>query len=200
MRKSHREAAETRARIVAVAAEKFREDGVGATGLNGLMGAAGLTHGGFYKHFHSKDQLVAEAYAHQARTAIGAMLTEASALPPEDRLRGFIEGYLSRTHRDQPGQGCGLAALGPEVARMGDDVRSAATVGFEAMAEGLRSLDPVLQGAEGASRARVAAVTMVGAMVCARAVGDPTLSDAILRETRDSLLGQLGIRKSEAAR
>ncbi len=66
MRKSAKEAANTRARIVATAAEKFREDGIVATGLNGLMGAAGLTHGGFYKHFASKDQLVAEVCSHLA--------------------------------------------------------------------------------------------------------------------------------------
>ncbi len=123
MRKSAKEAANTRARIVATAAEKFREDGIVATGLNGLMGAAGLTHGGFYKHFASKDQLVAEVCSHLAHVKTGAMVEQTMSAPESERLAVFIRAYLSRSHRDEPGSGCGFAALASEMGRMGPEVR-----------------------------------------------------------------------------
>jgi TetR/AcrR family transcriptional repressor of nem operon len=191
MRKSNQEAARTRARIVAAAAAKFREDGIVATGLNGLMGSAGLTHGGFYKHFASKDRLVAEACRFAMQTALKATVSRVRSAPPQERLSAFISAYLSPEHRDNPDAGCSFAALGAEISRMGDEVRSVATEGFNEMAGALADLDPRFRGAAGEARARVIAATMVGALVCARAVGDPILSNAILDETRSSLLRQL---------
>src|SRR5262245_55975207 len=110
MRKSRAEAAETRRRIVRAAARRFREQGIAATGLADLMEAAGLTHGGFYKHFSSKDQLVAEATAE----ALGTLLEEMAALPT---VGAAVAAYLSPRHRDNPASGCPLAALGGELAR-----------------------------------------------------------------------------------
>ena len=192
MRKPAEEAARTRARIVETAAGKFRQDGVVATGLNGLMNAAGLTHGGFYKHFDSKEQLVAEACAYIARTTASAMVQDASAAPVDERLALFVGAYLSRAHRDHPGTGCGLAALGPEIGRMPQAARAGAAEAFNAFTDALVTLDPRLRGAEGGGRARAAVATMIGAMVAARAVGDPELSTSILKDSCASVLAELG--------
>src|SRR3954462_15582531 len=124
MRKSREEAAETRKRIVRAAASEFREKGIVATGLADLMKAAGMTHGGFYKHFESKDQLIAEACAEVGRGLsgkAGANTGKGSAGSP----------YLSAGHRDNPAVGCPLAALGPELARCDEKTRTVATAGFE---------------------------------------------------------------------
>ena len=110
MRKSKQAAAETRKRIVTAAACEFREKGIVATGLADLMKAAGLTHGGFYKHFASKDQLVAEA----AGEAVNAVIGEMAAHPT---INSAVAAYLSTRHRDNPASGCPLAAIGSELSR-----------------------------------------------------------------------------------
>jgi TetR/AcrR family transcriptional repressor of nem operon len=191
MRKPAGEAARTRARIIATAAGKFRQDGVVATGLNGLMNAAGLTHGGFYKHFKSKDQLVEEACGHIARTVTSAMVERACEAPEPERLARFIRAYLSSSHRDHPETGCGLAALGGEMGRMQESARACGTEAFNELIAALAALDARLSGPDGEARARVIVATMVGAMVSARAVGDANLSRAILKDARDSLLRRL---------
>ena len=118
MRKSRQEAAETRKRIVRAAAREFRERGIVATGLADLMKAAGLTHGGFYKHFASKDQLVAEATV----VAMDSVLEKLAAQPT---VNSAVAGYLSTRHRDKPASGCPLAALGGELARSDMKARAA---------------------------------------------------------------------------
>jgi TetR/AcrR family transcriptional repressor of nem operon len=171
MRKSREEAAETRRRIVKAAAREFREKGIVATGLADLMKAAGLTHGGFYKHFDSKDQLVAEATA----AALDTLLEGLAAHPTIDAA---VAAYLSTRHRDNPSSGCPLAALGGELARFDKKAREAATAGF------VRLVD-ILAGKAGTAGARrralVAAATMIGAVTISRVVTDPRLSDEILR-------------------
>src|ERR1700712_2144031 len=108
MRKSREEAAQTRKRIVTVAAGEFRKKGIVATGLNDLMKVAGLTHGGFYKHFESKDQLVAEACAEAVEAIIGVMADQPT-------VNAAVATYLSTRHRDNPASGCPLAAIGSEL-------------------------------------------------------------------------------------
>src|SRR5271155_177425 len=130
MRKSREEAAQTRKRIVSAAAAEFRRNGVVATGLNELMGAAGLTHGGFYKHFESKDQLVAEAYAEAVETACRERLAAAVS-----KGAGAAAAYLSTDHRDNPATGCPLSAIGSELARSDGKTRAAATAGFLKLVE-----------------------------------------------------------------
>src|SRR5262245_60342608 len=103
MRKSREEAAQTRRRIIEAAAREFRKNGIVATGLNDLMKAAGLTHGGFYKHFASKDQLVAEA----TTAALDALLEGMAAQPTSNAAAA---AYLSTHHRDNQASGCPLAA------------------------------------------------------------------------------------------
>lgn len=179
MRKSREEAARTRERIIAAAAEEFREHGVVATGLADLMKAAGLTHGGFYKHFASKDELVREVTA--ATIDQSPLIRQAGAKRPGRKgLVDAVATYLSPEHRDNPGQGCVLAALGPELARADARTRAEATDGF------LKLVDVLAQHAEGMrpdeakKRAIAAAATMIGAITMARMVKDPELSNTIL--------------------
>jgi TetR/AcrR family transcriptional regulator, transcriptional repressor for nem operon len=179
MRKSREAAVETRKRIVRAAARKFREQGIVATGLNDLMKAAGMTHGGFYKHFESKDQLVAEACADAVDASIGGMGMES-----QPTINAAVAAYLSTRHRDDPASGCPLAAIGSELSRCDRKAREAATGGF------LRLVD-ILAGkaarADARRRALVAAATMIGAVTMSRVVTDPELSAEILREAEKSL-------------
>lgn len=177
MRKSREEAAQTRTRIVAAASCEFREKGIVATGLNDLMKAAGLTHGGFYKHFESKDQLVAEACADAVRAVI-------EKLEAQPTIKAAVAAYLSIRHRDNPASGCPLAGIGSELARSDTKTREAATDGFERLVK-------VLAGKSGTEDARrralVAVSTMIGAMMMSRIVNDPKLSKEILSEVEKSL-------------
>jgi TetR/AcrR family transcriptional repressor of nem operon len=179
MRKSREEAAQTRRRIVEAASREFRKNGIVATGLNDLMKAAGLTHGGFYKHFASKDQLVAEACADAVDAAIARMGMEA-----QPTKSAAVAAYLSTRHRDDPASGCPLAAIGSELARTDTNTREAATAGI------VRLVD-ILAGKAGTAHARrralVAAATMIGAVTISRMVTDPELSAEILREAEKSL-------------
>jgi TetR/AcrR family transcriptional regulator, transcriptional repressor for nem operon len=177
MRKSREEAAQTRKRIVKAAACEFREKGIVATGLADLMKAAGLTHGGFYKHFESKDQLVAEACA----DAVRAVIEKMEAQPT---INAAIAAYLSTRHRDDPASGCPLAAIGSELARTDEKTREAATAGFERLVEVLAGKSG---GEDARRRALVAVAAMIGAMTMSRIVTDAGLSAEILREVEKSL-------------
>jgi TetR/AcrR family transcriptional repressor of nem operon len=174
--KSHRQ-------IVEIAAARMRESGTEGPGVAEIMKAAGLTHGGFYKHFDSRDDLVAEAV--EAAIAQGREGFEAATADAEDPLAAFVDWYLSTTHRDDPGSGCAVVALGSDVARSDDRVRAAYRGQVESY---LAHMEELLGGGEDARREAIAAVTsMVGAVLIARAVDDKELSEEILREARASI-------------
>ncbi len=181
MRKSREEAARTRGRIVTAAAGEFRKNGIVATGLNDLMKAAGLTHGGFYKHFASKDQLVREACEEAIRTAICERLGAAAEGP------GPVAAYLSTVHRDDPATGCPLSAIGSELARSDEATRAAATEGFLGLVEIIEGQFDQVPRDAARRRALVAASTMIGALTMSRIVSDPDLSSEILEEAKKSL-------------
>ena len=182
MRKSREEAAQTRKRIVTAAAGEFRKHGIVATGLADLMSAAGLTHGGFYKHFASKDQLVAEACAEAVETAICERLEAAASAGA-----GAAAVYLSTGHRDNPASGCPLSAIGSELARTDEQTRTAATAGFRRLVEIMATQFGKLPPATARRRALVAVATMIGALTVSRIVTDRELSAEILREAEKSL-------------
>src|SRR5258707_6684946 len=150
MKKSKIETAETRRRIVKAAAAEFRRNGIHATGLCELMAAAGLTHGGFYRHFDSKDQLVAEACAAGMEAEVGG----AAACPDFGKggLREIAASYPSTGHTDNPSEGCLLAGLGSELARSGDKTRGAGSARGLQLAEGLAAGDSPTE-AQAAGRA-----------------------------------------------
>ncbi|NGZ85197.1 TetR family transcriptional regulator [Duganella sp. SAP-35] len=186
MRKSKADAAETRQTIVNVAAEEFRLNGISATGLIALMSKAGLTHGGFYKHFESKDQLVAEACS-SAIDGLVARFKEDSAAGGRQGFMSIVDSYLSMEHRDDRAGGCPLAGMGSELVRADDRARAAAAQGFD-------DLVAVMAGSlaqEGTAHARsdagFAMAAMVGAMTMSRLMSDPADAAELLDDVRRRL-------------
>ena len=188
MRKSKLEAAETRRRIIKAASAEFRRNGIDTTGLSDVISAAGLTHGGFYRHFDSKDELVAEACA--AAMESTGQTNEALACDGDgkDALEAIVTNYLCQDHRNNLSEGCLLPGLGSELARSDDKIRAVATAGFlkfvDLIAEQYRRTKPKTAKA----RALVAASAMIGAVMVSRIVTDPELSAAILRHTKKHVL------------
>ena len=184
MRKSKTETAETRRRIVKAAAAEFRRNGIHATGLCELMAAAGLTHGGFYRHFDSKDQLIAEACAAGMEAGMGK-----AACPGlgKSGLKAIAETYLSTAHRDNPSEGCLLAGLGSELARSGVKTRATATAGILKLANAIAGDTRRTKPKTAQARALVALSAMIGAITLSRIVTDPELSAEILHETKKYL-------------
>lgn len=178
--RGHKE--KTREQIVETAARAFREEGVSGVGIGELMGRAGLTHGGFYAHFPSKDALVGAACSRAADQAWEQMNELVASAPPGEELAAFIRGYVSRRHRDDPGSGCLMPSLGGEMPRHGPEVRAAFTAQIRRVLANLQSLLPDTPDRE--DRAVALATGMAGAVMLARAVDDPALSDRILKVCR----------------
>jgi TetR/AcrR family transcriptional repressor of nem operon len=189
MRSSRARAAENRARIVTAAAQAFRERGFDGIGVAEIMRQVGLTHGGFYRHFRSKEELMAQA----CRSAVDDMLAEwrarAAALPGEPAAT-IAAPYLTAAHRDAPGLGCLMAALGPEAARAPPPVRQAVTECLGKVLDFIAAEMPEPDPAERRRRAIRLFAGLVGAMVAARAVQDPALSAEILEAVRAGTTGR----------
>src|SRR5262249_8625496 len=183
------EAAKTRERIVTAAAAEFRQHGIAGTGLADLMKAAGLTHGGFYRHFASKDQLVAEACSAAVAMMNERVASSASRKRGRKGLETAVAASPSTEPRDTPRDGCPRAALGSEMARADTQTRAAATAGFlklvDALAGGFAECTPD----EARRRAMVAALTLIGAVAGSRGVTGQALSGALLRNAGDSSTG-----------
>lgn len=179
MRYSSNHKAETRRRIIGEASRRFRKDGVEGTGLVPLMKALGLTHGGFYAHFASKDALV--------QASLEAAATESLERWPEpqdtEQLRAFVASYLSPQHRDQPGEGCALPTLSAELGLRGAPSETSDSI-VQRMAARLEGCE--LRGAA-ADRGIVALAAMVGAITLARAVADEATSERILDAVRAAI-------------
>ncbi|WP_419898241.1 TetR/AcrR family transcriptional regulator [Roseomonas sp. USHLN139] len=181
MRVSRAKAAENREKILEAAGRLFRERGLGATGVDALAEAAGLTHGSLYSQFGSKERLAEAAVAAMIEARAGRS-TPRDGETPRQALERFATGYLSARHRDAPGQGCAIAGLGGEVPRQGEGVRQAYTAGVKGMAGRLAALLP--EGEE----ALAAVALLTGALTLARAVDDPELSDRILSSALKQIL------------
>jgi len=164
----------SRRRIVEVAAERFRNDGIAASGLAGIMSEAGLTNGAFYPHFPSKAALVRESLA----AALDDQLSQMQKLLA-DGVETAIAAYLSPEHRDNPGQGCAAAALLPEIAREPAETRGLYAQRLLAMVRHIASaLPPLTEDPEGVALAVYA--TLIGTLQLARAAQGTALSDRIL--------------------
>ena len=184
MRYSEDHKAKTHQMILDEAARRFRADGVGATGLQPLMKSLGLTHGGFYAHFKSKDALV-EASLQHAVTQLKTSL--AAQTGPDAPLAQFIETYLSSQHRANPGHGCPLPTVSAELGQKGQP--SATT--DQLIKSWLASISSKLPGDEAGEESVMILSAMVGALLLSRSVTDPALSDELLNGTRDQLLKQV---------
>ncbi|WP_144140267.1 TetR/AcrR family transcriptional regulator [Paraburkholderia sp. BCC1884] len=186
MKKSKTETAETRRRIVETAARQFRRNGIQATGVAEVMAEAGLTHGGFYRHFGSKDQLVAEA----CEAGFGPVTEAFEAATKRDDGEGFnaiVDSYVSTGHRDNPEEGCPLAGMGSELARADLPTREIAAKGFDDMVGVIaKGLEPG-QPESARSEAIFAVATMIGAITMARVIADPDASASVLEIVRERL-------------
>ncbi|MBZ9655409.1 TetR/AcrR family transcriptional regulator [Phyllobacterium lublinensis] len=179
MRVSREQVAKNRERIIEVAGRAFREKGFDGIGVADLMKGAGLTHGGFYGHFASKDDLIAEASAAvmDRSTVKWEKLAETS---PDKALAAIVSSYLDKSHRDNAGTGCLIAALAPDIARQKETVRARFTQGTQSL---LRVLAKAIPGQSEAARREKAIATLaglVGTIVLSRAVDDPKFADEIL--------------------
>jgi TetR/AcrR family transcriptional regulator, transcriptional repressor for nem operon len=184
--KGHKE--QTRQKIVEAAAERFRADGIDAVGVVSLMSDVGLTQGGFYNHFGSKEDLVRESVASAAAGAKERMAARVAGSRGES-YRAMVNGYLSADHRDHPESGCVAAALAAEMARRPEDTRAAFTDGYGEMVELVASTLPdTIRGKRRRSLAMSVFASMVGSMSLARAVSDEALSDEILSLGRQAAL------------
>lgn len=189
MRVSREQAAENRQRVVETAARLFRERGYDGIGVADLMREAGLTHGGFYGQFESKEQLMAEASASVLQKSLQSW-RERIARHPEDPLGAVVRAYLRPQHRDQPGAGCVFAALGSELARQPKSLRRPLT---ETLCGFFDLLGTMLGGRNAAARRRQgmhAYSAMVGALVLSRVTEDETLSKEILESVADMIAGR----------
>jgi TetR/AcrR family transcriptional regulator, transcriptional repressor for nem operon len=186
MRVSRTEAAQNRERIIEVAAKLFREHGFDGVGVADLMKSVGLTHGGFYGHFASKEDLMAQACARALEGSLGN-LQQAAEHGGQHAFSAVASAYLSPAHRDQPDEGCVLAALGAEAARRGSPVRGAFTQGVRSMVDALTRLAPGKSKRRKREKALATIASMVGALILARAVDDSELSDEVLQSVLTSI-------------
>ena len=166
-----------RERILEVAGQLFRERGYDGIGVADIMKRAGLTHGGFYGHFPSKDDLAAETTARVLGPNGWLQRMTGKAHPS---MTDVIRRYLTTRHRDDAGHGCLLAALGSDVARQPRSVRRAFTEGFRLRVDAVKHLMPGRSAAAKRQTALALLAGLVGALTLARAVDDPQLSDEIL--------------------
>ncbi len=188
MKVSREQVAENRERILEAATQRFRERGFEGIGVADLMKEAGLTHGGFYGHFASKEDLIAQACA-RASDRSRARWARLSERAPDNPLAEIARVYLTPQHRDSPGAGCLIAALGPDVARQGPAVRDAVTAGVRAALDFLTRIVPGRSRAAKRRKAIASYASMVGGMVLARAVNDRVFSKEILDAVEASIRG-----------
>jgi len=203
MRYSREHKLETHARIVKKASVRIREKGAHGIGVADLMKDAGLTHGGFYAHFASREALVIEAFAYAMDRSTERWRTLAETIPPEKRMASIVETYLTPLHRDDPGHGCAVTALGAEIARESPKTRKAFAAKLEQMVDVLAEQIPDVPRKAAHRQALATLSTMVGALVLSRIAGSGELSDDILGAGRDAALGRAApakpVKKSKTA-
>lgn len=187
MRVSRQKAAENRERIIDAAGALFRERGFDGIGVADIMNAADLTHGGFYGHFNSKDDLTAQA-SQRAMARAAANWRKVIADAPNDPYAALLEHYLSPRHRDDRGHGCFFAALSGDAARCSESVRTAFAHGLEPLIEVVAKAVPARSKAVRRRKAVAAVAELVGALVLSRAVNDISLSHEILEAAHHELL------------
>jgi TetR/AcrR family transcriptional regulator, transcriptional repressor for nem operon len=186
MRVSRIQAEENRQTVINVASRLFRERGFDGIGLKDLMEGAGLTQGGFYKQFASKEDLAAQA-SRRAMESATIRWSAATAATPEDPLGAVIAFYLSTEHRDEKMDGCPIVALGSDAARQGSDVKASFEAGIKAHLEILGRLIAETDGEEPNGKAMVILSTMVGALTLSRVVNDSELARGFLNTAAEHI-------------
>jgi AcrR family transcriptional regulator len=173
----------THERIVETAARAIRRSGYGGTAVADIMKGAGLTHGGFYAHFASREAMLAEAADRAGAEAVAASASIAANAPPDQALQALLHAYLSTEHIEGVETGCPIAALGSEMPRQAPEVRRAATRRIKEMIDLIARQSPDWGQPGAHERALVTVATAVGTLLMARAVDDPKLSEALRKAT-----------------
>lgn len=184
MKVSREQMAENRRRILDEASRLFRDKGFDAVSVAEVMKAAGLTHGGFYGHFDSKDDLIAQTLTHVLSADSGG----------GGDFRAYVDAYLAPRHRDNAAGGCPTAGLAAAIRHQSTAARSAMTEGLRSQIDRIGEALPEMSPADRRRAAVGTWAAMVGAVVLARAIDDPALSDEVLEQTRgwiDVGLGQV---------
>ncbi len=190
MRYSKEHKQETHDRIVRKASVRLREKGAHGIGVADLMKEAGLTHGGFYAHFDSRDALVIEAFNYAMERSNANWRKLAEQTPLEKRFAAIVESYLTTTHRDDPGHGCAVPTLGPEIARESPRTRKAFAAKIDEMIEMMADQMPDVSRKAARKQAIAALATMMGTMVLSRIAGSGDFSDEVLAAGRETVLGR----------
>jgi TetR/AcrR family transcriptional repressor of nem operon len=198
MRYSREHKLETHARIVKKASVRLREKGAHGIGVADLMKDAGLTHGGFYAHFDSREALVIEAFAYAMDRSTERWRRLAEQTPPDKRMATIVDSYLTTIHRDDPGHGCAVPALGAEIARESPKARKAFANKLEQMIDMLAAQIPEVSPKAARKQAMATLATMMGTLVMARIAGNGEFSDEILGAGRETALGRVASAKPAA--
>jgi TetR/AcrR family transcriptional repressor of nem operon len=188
VRYSNDHKAGTRQRVLKEAAREIRAKGPDGVAVAGVMARAGLTHGGFYAHFESKDAMIADAIGtmfEDARARAGTLDQDGD---PRAALRAYVDFYLSPAHRDNRDRGCPLPTLSGDLARSGDGQRARFGQGVEALTGRLARALGAIGATDPQGEAAAMLAQMVGAVALSRAVADPIQSDAILAGARSALI------------
>jgi TetR/AcrR family transcriptional repressor of nem operon len=200
MRYSKEHKQETHERIVKKASVRLREKGAHGIGVADLMKEAGLTHGGFYAHFDSRESLVVEAFAYAMDRSTERWRKVAEQTPPDKRLATIVENYLTPVHRDDPGNGCAVPALGAEIARESLKTRKAFAAKLEQMIDMMADQVPDVPRKAARKQAMATLATMMGTLVLSRIAGTGEFSGEILGAGREAVLGRAAAGKKPAVK
>jgi TetR/AcrR family transcriptional repressor of nem operon len=196
MRYSKQHKQETHARIVKKASVRLREKGAHGIGVADLMKDAGLTHGGFYAHFDSREALVIEAFGYAIDRATDRWRKLAEQTPPDKRFATIVDSYLTPVHRDDPGHGCAIPALSAEIARESPKTRKAFAAKLEQMIEMIAEQMPDVPRKAARKQAMASLATMMGTLVLARVAGSGAFSDDILGAGREAVLDRVAAKSA----
>ena len=195
MSRSSDKAVETRRRVLKEAAAAIRTVGPEGIGVAALMNKVGLTHGGFYAHFDSKDNMVAEAIGQMFDESYELFLKLTAGVSPQQGLVSYIDMYLSARHRDDRETGCPIPSLSGDLARMSTPTRERFFAGFERLRRGIAKLLKQSQCGSSNRLADSMLAEMVGAVAISRAIRDTPASTQVLEAARESIKSRLGLEK-----
>jgi TetR/AcrR family transcriptional repressor of nem operon len=194
---------ETHARLVKIAGRTLRQNGPDGVAVADVMKEAGLTHGGFYAHFKSKDALLVEALKGVFESSKRKFLRAVGEMPPRHALATYIDFYVSPRHRDNREGGCPITALNSDLPRQSKAFRTAFDDGVKSLVAGMemRIEAAGIAPADGAHALAASVISaMAGAVAISRAVTDPVLSDAMLETARESIKSRLGVADVDLSR
>jgi len=200
MRYSKEHKQDTHDRIVRRASVRLREKGAHGIGVADLMKEAGLTHGGFYAHFDSREALVIEAFSYAMDRSMAHWRKAAEQISADKQLESTVDSYLTSVHRDDPGRGCALPTLGAEIARESPKTRKAFAAKLDQMIDMLAEQIHGVPPKAARKQAMATLATMMGTIVLARIAGSGEFSDEVLEAGRETVLGKATAAKKPAAR